>query len=104
MLNYDMYVLWSAAIYALVTVIKATARANGFDKHPFYVRALPLLPAVIGAASGYAIGPHLFGWTAVHGAFFGVGAAGVAALSHSVHRQTLQGKDERLEKREVPDE
>lgn len=104
MLNYDLYIMWSAAIYALVTVIKATAKTNGFDKHPLYVRSLPLLSAVIGAVSGYAIGPHLFGWQALHGAFLGIGAAGVAALGHSVHRQTLKGKDERLEKREVPDE
>lgn len=104
MLNYDLYIIWSAAIYALVTFTKAVAKTNGFDSHPLYVRSLPLLPAVIGAASGYAMGPHLFGWQALHGAFFGIGAAGVAALSHSVHRQTLKGQDERLEKREVPDE
>ena len=109
-MNYDIYIMWSAAIYASVTIIKATAKANGFDKHAFYVRALPLLPAVIGAASGYAIGPALFGWTALHGSFFGVGAAGVAALGHSVHRQTIKGDDARLDhlrgatKKEVPDE
>lgn len=96
-MNYDIYIMWSAAIYALVTVVKATAKANGFATHPLYVRSLPLLPAVIGATSGYAIGPNLFGWTAVHGAFFGVGAAGVAALSHSVHRQTIKGDDARLD-------
>lgn len=104
MLNYDLYALWSAAIYALVTVIKATAKANSIDTNPVYVRALPLIPAFIGAVSGAFIGPQLFGWTVAGGAFFGVGAAGVAALSHSVHRQTLKGKDERLEKREVPDD
>lgn len=104
-MNYDIYIMWSAAIYASVMVIKATAKTNGFDKHPFYVRSLPLLPAIIGAVSGYAMGPNLFGWTAVHGAFFGVGAAGVAALSHSVHRQTIKGCDDRLQHaKEVPDE
>lgn len=105
MLTYELYVLWSASIYALVQVVKATAKTNGFDTHPFYVRALPLIPACIGAVSGLLIGPELFGWTLAGGAFFGIGAAGVAALSHSVHRQTIRGQDERLHRaKEVPDE
>lgn len=96
MLNYQYYILWSASIYALVQAIKALAKANGFDRHAIYVRTLPLLPAVIGAATGAFIGPQFFDWTAAGGAFFGVGAAGVAATAHSVHRQTIRGKDDRL--------
>lgn len=109
MLNYEMYILWSASIYALIQMIKTLAKANGFDRHAIYVRALPLMPAVIGALSGCLLAES-FGWPTAHGAFFGIGSAGVAALSHSVHRQTIRGKDERLDhfraatKKEVPDE
>lgn len=103
MLNYELYVLWSASIYALIQMIKTLAKANGFDRHAIYVRALPLMPAVIGAATGAFIGPQFFDWTAAGGAFFGVGAAGVAATAHSVHRQTIRGRDSRLTQ-EVQDE
>lgn len=97
MLNYELYIMWSASIYALVQVIKTMAKANGFDTNAVYVRALPLLPALVGAVTGAFIGPQFFGWTAAGGAFFGVGAAGVAATAHSVHRQTIRGQDKRLE-------
>lgn len=95
-MSFDVYIAWSAAIYASVAFIKATARANDFHGNAVFVRLLPLIPAAIGAASGFFMGPTLFGWPASHGAFFGVGAAGVAALSHSVHRQTIKGHDSRL--------
>lgn len=95
MLNYEMYILWSASIYALIQMIKALAKANGFDRHAIYVRSLPLMPAVIGALSGVLLAES-FGWPIAHGAFFGIGAAGVAATAHSVQRQTIRGQDKRL--------
>lgn len=97
MLNYELLTLWSASIYVLTAVIKATAKTNSIDKNPVYVRSLPLLPAFIGAASGLFIGPHFFGWPLAGGAFFGIGAAGVAATAHSVLKQTIRGKDDRLD-------
>lgn len=95
-MNYELYTLWAASIYALMTAIKALAKSNSVHTHPLYVRALPLMPAVIGALSG-ALLAESFGWPISHGAFFGIGSAGVAALSHSVHRQTIKGKDDRLD-------
>lgn len=96
-MNYELYMLWSASIYALTAALKATAKASGYNKNPAYVRTLPLLPVIIGALSGLAIGPEVFGWSLLQSAFFGVGAAGVAATAHSVHKQTLRGRDRRLE-------
>lgn len=96
-MNYELYTLWAASIYALTAALKATAKASGYDKHPVYVRTLPLLPVLIGALSGLAIGPEVFGWSLLQSAFFGVGAAGVAATAHSVQKQTLRGRDHRLE-------
>ncbi|MFU8806580.1 MAG: hypothetical protein ACNA8W_22410 [Bradymonadaceae bacterium] len=95
-MNYELYIVWGASIYALVAAIKALAKANGLDKHPVYVRSLPIIPAVIGVVSGALVGPSVFDLPPVHGAFFGIGAAGAAALSHSVHRQTIRGHDDRL--------
>lgn len=102
-MNYEHYILWAASIYAAVDFLKRLARANGVANHPVYVRALPLVPAVLGAVSGYFVGPGILGTTPGTGAFFGVGAAAVAALSHSVHRQTIRGKDKRLTASEAPD-
>lgn len=103
-MNYELYIVWSASIYAIVQVVKSLAKANDFDRHAIYVRALPLMPAVIGALSGCLLAES-FGWPVAHGAFFGIGSAGVAALSHSVHRQTIKGCDSRLDhSKEVPDE
>lgn len=96
MLNYEIYIVWSAAIYALVHALKALAKVNGFDRHAIYVRSLPLLPVLVGALSGAFIGPQFFDWSVAGGAFFGVGAAGMAATAHSVHRQTIRGRDARL--------
>jgi hypothetical protein len=95
-MNYELYIAWGASIYALVTALKAMARANGIEAHPVYVRSLPILPVVIGVLSGLLVGPSVLGLAPIEGAFFGIGAAGVAALSHSVHRQTIKGRDERL--------
>lgn len=95
-MNYELYTLWAASIYALMTAIKALAKANGVNAHPVYVRSLPLLPVLIGAVSGLLIGPEVFEWSALQGAFFGIGAAGVAATAHAVHRQTIKGCDDRL--------
>lgn len=96
-MNYELFTLWAASIYALTVALKATAKASGIDKIAIYVRLLPLLPVLIGALSGLALGPELFGWSMMQGAFFGIGAAGVAATAHSVHRQTIRGQDKRLE-------
>lgn len=96
-MNYELFTLWAASIYALTAALKATAKASGIDKNAIYVRLLPLLPVLIGALSGLAIGPEVFGWSIMQGAFFGVGAAGVAATAHSVQRQTIRGQDKRLE-------
>lgn len=96
-MDYHIYTVWAASIYALTVAVKATAKANAIDKNSFYVRALPLLPVLIGALSGLVIGPEVFGWSLLQGAFFGIGAAGVAATAHGVHKQTIKGKDARLD-------
>lgn len=96
-MSYELYTLWAASIYALMAALKALAKANAIDKNAIYVRLLPLLPVLIGALSGLALGPELFDWSMMQGAFFGIGAAGVAATAHSVHRQTIRGQDKRLE-------
>lgn len=97
LMNYELYTLWAASIYASMTALKALAKANKINTHVVYVRLLPLLPVLIGALSGLALGPEVFGWSMTQGAFFGIGAAGVAATAHGVHKQTIKGKDERLE-------
>lgn len=96
-MNYELYTLWAASIYALMTALKALAKSNDVHTNPVYVRALPIIPVVIGALSGLVLGPEIFGWGLVQGAFFGIGAAGVAASAHGVLKQTIKGKDDRLD-------
>lgn len=94
-MNYELYGVWAATIWAVVEILKLYLDRSRFGKSRVYARLLPLLPPLVGMVSG-ALVAGLFGWTPAHGAFFGIGAAGVAASAHAVHKQTIRGRDARL--------
>lgn len=79
------YILWSASIYAVMELLK---KIPNLPK-----RIIPLLPPLIGILSGFFIAPHVFGVPGGIGAFYGVGASGVSALSYSILKKTIQGRD-----------
>lgn len=94
---------WSAAIFA---VIEAVGRVPGVREHPAWVRALPLMPLIIGGATGPWVVPLLAAhvpWLTGVGpgaaVLIGVGAGAMAASGHSARRQTVEGRDERLRAR-----
>lgn len=103
-----LFVAWSGGIFAVVEALKSTARMLGFEAHRVWVRALPVLPWLVGAATGaegavrWALvlagiePPEEVPWAAV-GAFLGVGAGAVSGQAFKVWRQAVRSLDARLE-------
>jgi len=93
--------LWSASIAGVVEGIKAGAGALGRLDNPYFQRALPVMPFILGALTGAFVLPRVaaqagFEILAEAGAptwaFVGFGAGAVAGQCFKFVRQSIKGR------------
>lgn len=96
------FLAMSAAIYALMEGLTASAKKFGFNESSVFARVQPIVPMAMGVPMFVYVGPQVMepvqlSWVVY--ACFGALGGNLSSNAYGIWKQSIKGADERIQKK-----